>query len=112
MLKKAGVVAAAAAGLIMLGAPAFASTASLQGEGWDHHDGQVGLVNVSNVDILHKIWTSRSDEALTPEVRYSYPVSSRLIIDACRSYAHRATHTAVCQFDRDFKQQIADKWQL
>lgn len=57
MLKKAGVVAAAAAGLIMLGAPAFASTASLQGEGWDHweHPGQVGLVNVSNVDILHNV---------------------------------------------------------
>jgi len=55
VLKKAGVVAAAAAGLIMLGAPAFASTASLQGEGWDHHDGQVGLVNVSNVDILHNV---------------------------------------------------------
>lgn len=59
MLKKAGVVAAAAAGLIMLGAPAFASTASLQGEGWDHwdHGGQVGLVNVSNVDILHNVNT-------------------------------------------------------
>ena len=57
MLKKAGVVAAAAAGLIMLGAPAFASTASLQGEeGWGHHGGgQVGLVNVSNVDILHNV---------------------------------------------------------
>jgi hypothetical protein len=56
VLKKAGVVAAAAAGLIMLGAPAFASTASLQGEGWDHHDGgQVGLVNVSNVDVLHNV---------------------------------------------------------
>lgn len=57
MLKKAGVVAAAAAGLIMLGAPAFASTASLQGEGWGghHHPGQVGLVNVSNVDILHNV---------------------------------------------------------
>jgi hypothetical protein len=58
VLKKAGVVAAAAAGLIMLGAPAFASTASLQGEGWGHHgDGQVGLVNVSNVDILHNVNT-------------------------------------------------------
>ncbi|HEV3360964.1 MAG TPA: hypothetical protein VG247_29445 [Pseudonocardiaceae bacterium] len=58
MLKKAGVVAAAAVGLIMLGAPAFASTASLQGEGWGHHgDGQVGLVNVSNVDILHNVNT-------------------------------------------------------
>ena len=55
MLKKAGVVAAAAAGLIMLGAPAFASTASLQGEGWGGHGGQVGLVNVSNVDILHNV---------------------------------------------------------
>lgn len=59
MLKKAGVVAAAAAGLIMLGAPAFASTASPQGEGWGHHHGagQVGLVNVSNVDILHNVNT-------------------------------------------------------
>jgi hypothetical protein len=57
VLKKAGVVAAAAAGLIMLGAPAFASTASPQGEGWGGHHGggQVGLVNVSNVDILHNV---------------------------------------------------------
>ncbi|HEX3780747.1 MAG TPA: hypothetical protein VHX38_13860 [Pseudonocardiaceae bacterium] len=57
VLKKAGVVAAAAAGLIMLGAPAFASTAHLQGEGWGggHGGGQVGLVNVSNVDILHNV---------------------------------------------------------
>ncbi len=56
MLKKAGVVAAAAAGLIMLGAPAFASTAHLQGEGWGGgHGGQVGLVNVSNVDVLHNV---------------------------------------------------------
>jgi hypothetical protein len=57
VLKKAGVVAAAAAGLIMLGAPAFASTASLQGEGWGHEGGQVGLVNVSDVDILHNVNT-------------------------------------------------------
>jgi 4-hydroxy-3-polyprenylbenzoate decarboxylase len=68
--------------------------------------------DIDNVDILHKIWTSRSDEALTPEVRYSHPVSSRLIIDACRSFAHRSTQSAVCQFDRGFKQQIAQKWQL
>jgi hypothetical protein len=56
VLKKAGVVAAAAAGLLMLRAPAFASTASPQGEGWDHGDsGQTGLVNVSNVDLFHNV---------------------------------------------------------
>jgi hypothetical protein len=67
VLKKAGVVAAAAAGLIMLGAPAFASTASTQG--WDHghgHEGhgsssyngpgnQLGLVNTGDIDVLHNV---------------------------------------------------------
>ncbi len=56
MMKKAGVIAAAAAGLLMLGAPAFA------GEGHGHMDGingakhgQVGLVNLNDIDIAKDI---------------------------------------------------------
>lgn len=48
MLKKAGVIAAAAAGLLMLGGPAFAGESH---GGWHDTEGhsQVGLVNVQNV---------------------------------------------------------------
>jgi hypothetical protein len=49
MMKKAGVVAAAAAGLMMLGAPAFAG--GMDGD----HNGQVGLVNVNDVDVVKDI---------------------------------------------------------
>lgn len=48
MLKKAGVIAAAAAGLMMLGAPAFADINSA-------HNGQVGLVNLNDIDIAKDI---------------------------------------------------------
>ncbi len=46
MLKKAAFVAAASAGLMMLGSPAFAG-----GGGYDEgpHNGQAGLVNVNDV---------------------------------------------------------------
>jgi hypothetical protein len=54
VLKKAGVVVAAAAGLAMLGAPAFASG--------HHHSGdvsgpgnQLGLVNTGDIDVLHNV---------------------------------------------------------
>ncbi|GAB3871399.1 hypothetical protein ACFQ1S_11230 [Kibdelosporangium lantanae] len=57
MLKKAGVVAAAAAGLLMLAGPAFAG-----GEGMGHghgindaNNGQVGLVNLNDIDIAKDI---------------------------------------------------------
>lgn len=46
MLKKAGIAATAAAGIMMLGAPAFAS-------GWSH-DYQPPKVN-QNIDILHNV---------------------------------------------------------
>jgi hypothetical protein len=48
VLKKAGVIAAAAAGLMMLGAPAFADINSA-------HNGQVGLVNLNDIDIAKDI---------------------------------------------------------
>ena len=59
MLKKAGFVAATAAGLIALGAPAFASTPSPQGELHFGHHGycyslQCGLVNIGEINI--PIW--------------------------------------------------------
>jgi hypothetical protein len=44
VLKTAGVIAAAAAGLMMLGAPAFADINSA-------HNGQVGLINLNDIDI-------------------------------------------------------------
>lgn len=62
MLKKAGVIAAAAAGLLMLGGPAFAGEPS-DGMGMGmggHHggingadNGQVGLVNINDVPIAN-----------------------------------------------------------
>jgi hypothetical protein len=48
VLKKAGVIAAAAAGLMMLGAPAFADVNSA-------HNGQVGLINLNDIDIAKDI---------------------------------------------------------
>lgn len=68
--------------------------------------------SIDNVDVLHNIWTSRSDEALLPEVRYGYPVSSRLIVDACRPYAHRKDWTPVCETPKAFQRQVAEKWGL
>jgi hypothetical protein len=63
VLKKAGVIAAAAAGLLMLGGPAFAGEPSDgmgMGEGGHHHggingadNGQVGLVNIHNIPIAN-----------------------------------------------------------
>jgi hypothetical protein len=49
-LKKAGVIAAAAAGLLMLGAPAFAAPGVNNA-----HGGQVGLININDVDIAKDI---------------------------------------------------------
>jgi hypothetical protein len=65
VLKKAGVVAAAAAGLLMLAGPAFAGGEGM-GEGHGHghdygygtngtHNGQVGLVNLNDIDIVKDI---------------------------------------------------------
>jgi hypothetical protein len=53
VLKKAGVIAAAAAGLMMLGAPAFAGEGHARVNNADH--GQVGLVNLNDIDILKDI---------------------------------------------------------
>jgi hypothetical protein len=57
VLKKAGVVAAAAAGLMLLGAPAFASTAHASTPQWDQPQAPHvnGLVNVGAVDVAHNI---------------------------------------------------------
>jgi hypothetical protein len=54
VLKKAGVIAAAAAGLLMLGAPAFAGEGHGRGIN-DAHGGQVGLINLNDIDILKDI---------------------------------------------------------
>jgi hypothetical protein len=61
VLKKAGVVAAAAAGLLMLAGPAFAGGEGM-GDGYGHghgingaHNGQVGLVNLNDIDIVKDI---------------------------------------------------------
>jgi hypothetical protein len=58
VLKKAGVIAAAAAGLLMLGGPAFAGGYG-DGEGGDGVNsakhGQVGLVNLNDIDIAKDI---------------------------------------------------------
>jgi hypothetical protein len=54
VLKKAGVIAAAAAGILMLGAPAFAGQAHHRDVN-SAHNGQVGLVNLNDIDILKDI---------------------------------------------------------
>lgn len=61
MLKKVGFVGlAAAAGMIALGGAASAATAAGPGD-WDQADwdqsGQVGLVNVNNLDVAHNVNT-------------------------------------------------------
>ena len=57
MLKKAGVIAAAAAGLLMLGGPAFAGGGEDGGHGGvnDAKHGQVGLANLNDIDIAKDI---------------------------------------------------------
>jgi hypothetical protein len=59
VLKKAGVIAAAAAGLLMLGAPAFAGgDGDGMGHGYDVNGakhGQVGIVNLNDIDIAKDI---------------------------------------------------------
>jgi hypothetical protein len=56
VLKKAGVVAAAAAGLLMLGAPAFAGDGHGMGGGVNNaKNGQVGIVNLNDIDIVKDI---------------------------------------------------------
>jgi hypothetical protein len=53
VLKKAGVVAAAAAGILMLAGPAFAAPSHARDN--DTHNGQVGLINLNDIDILKDI---------------------------------------------------------
>lgn len=55
MLKKAGVVAAAAAGIMMLAGPAFAAGHGHARGINEAHNGQVGLVNLNDIDILKDI---------------------------------------------------------
>jgi hypothetical protein len=52
MFKKAGVVAAAVAGVLMVGGPAFANDS--QGVN-NADDGQLGLVNLNDIDIAKDI---------------------------------------------------------
>ena len=52
MLKKAGAVAAATAGLLMLGAPAFAGTAAPM---HSKDQGQIGLVNVQDLEVVKNV---------------------------------------------------------
>ncbi|MEV4318732.1 hypothetical protein [Actinocrispum sp. NPDC049592] len=54
-MKKAGVIAAAAAGLLMLGAPAFAGEGHDMGGINGAKHGQVGLVNLNDIDIVKDI---------------------------------------------------------
>jgi hypothetical protein len=55
MLKKTGLVAVAAAGLLMLGAPAFAGDGDHDHGVNNAHNGQVGLINLNDIDILKDI---------------------------------------------------------
>ncbi|MEV7550368.1 hypothetical protein AB0N89_12150 [Amycolatopsis sp. NPDC089917] len=56
MLKKIGfVVAAAAAGAFMAGGIAAADTPGGDHHGGYDHSGQVGLVNLNNIDALHNV---------------------------------------------------------
>ncbi|SDI64697.1 hypothetical protein SAMN05192558_106129 [Actinokineospora alba] len=60
MLKQAGFVASAVAGLMMIGSAAFACTDCDDEWGGPsdfpgHHDGQVGVVNVDNVDVAENV---------------------------------------------------------
>ncbi|HLH23076.1 MAG TPA: UbiD family decarboxylase [Chloroflexota bacterium] len=65
--------------------------------------------NVDNVDVVRGVWTSPADPALPDEVRATgNPVSSRIIVDACRPYGK--PFPAANVFDTAYKQQIAAKW--
>ncbi|MGH3632400.1 MAG: hypothetical protein ACRDRL_33820 [Sciscionella sp.] len=56
MLKKIGLVIVAAAAVFAVGSPAFAATAgSPEHGGWHHGNGQIGLVNTGNIDVLHNV---------------------------------------------------------
>jgi hypothetical protein len=57
MLKKiAGVTAGVAVGMVMLGGLASAETADFPlGQGSDGGNGQVGLLNLNNLDLLHNV---------------------------------------------------------
>ncbi len=63
MIKKIGLVAAvAAAGMVLFGGMASATTYPHAGPQGDHHsvgdnglEGQVGLVNLNNLDLLHNV---------------------------------------------------------
>jgi hypothetical protein len=56
VLKKAGIAAAVAAGVLMIGAPAFAGQGKSPRHGVNNaHGGQVGLINLNDIDILKDI---------------------------------------------------------
>jgi len=56
VLKKAGIAAAVAAGVLMIGAPAFAGQGTSPRHGVNNaHGGQVGLINLNDIDILKDI---------------------------------------------------------
>ncbi|MBP2320854.1 hypothetical protein JOF56_001239 [Kibdelosporangium banguiense] len=80
MLKKAGVIAAAAAGLLMLGAPAFAADIN------SAHNGQVGLVNLNDIDIAKDINVNVIAGVCNNNVGVlgaAVPVLSPQIVDSC-----------------------------
>jgi hypothetical protein len=56
LFKKFGFVAAAAAGLMMLGGVASAEETVARGDVSTHDEsGQLGLVNLNNLDVLHNV---------------------------------------------------------
>nr|WP_042190112.1 hypothetical protein [Kibdelosporangium sp. MJ126-NF4]CEL19099.1 hypothetical protein [Kibdelosporangium sp. MJ126-NF4]CTQ95099.1 hypothetical protein [Kibdelosporangium sp. MJ126-NF4] len=76
-MKKAGFVAAAAAGLLMLGAPAFADPEVIN---WA--DKQVGLVNIQGVGIAND-WNINVNAGVCGVQGLSAPVMSPIPFDDC-----------------------------
>jgi hypothetical protein len=95
MLKKAGAVAAAAAGLMMLGAPAFAGVPGGNGTGGggngvhgDHKDqGQIGLVNVQDLEVAKNVAVTLGlcNNNVGAAIGAAVPILSPHIVGNCAS---------------------------
>lgn len=91
MLKKAGAVAAAAAGLMMLGAPAFAGVPGGNGgHHGDHKDqGQIGLVNVQDLEVAKNVAVTLGlcNNNVGAAIGAAVPILSPHIVGNCASSA-------------------------
>ncbi|HZT07022.1 MAG TPA: UbiD family decarboxylase [Chloroflexota bacterium] len=65
------------------------------------------------LDIVKSVWASVTEPALPPEERSPRGYASdRVLIDACRPFKWIDQFPAVNAFPKDFKDKIAQKWEL